>query len=560
VTPVALGADHGHDSGMYGLMQDAPLTINSILARGEKYFGTKTVVTGTATGLERTTLGELAASARKVVAALDSLDLGADARVGTFGWNTARHIQLYFAIPGSGRIMHTGNLRYAPEQFIYTVNHAEDEAFFVDRSLLPLFAKYLPSLDTVRHVVVMDDGAPCEIPDDPRIVRWEDVVDGADGVDPGEFRDRIKDENQAAALCYTTGTTGNPKGVLYSHRSTWLHSLASMTSGVFAISERDSILPVVPMFHANAWGLPYTAVMAGASLVMPGPDLSPQNIVTLLESEKVTITAGVPTIWMGMVPFLDGHDLSHLHTIICGGSAVPKALSEAWRAKIGLPITQAWGMTELSPLGTVAFVRSEYDDLPEDEKADIRATAGIAAPGVEIRIVDPDTHEQLPWDDEASGELECRGPWIARQYYRTDEPGEQYSPDGWLRTGDVAAISPLGYVRLVDRTKDLVKSGGEWISTVELENEIMAHPKVAEAAVIAVHHPKWMERPLACVVVKPGEELTKDEVLEFLEGKFTKWQLPDDVVFIDEVPKTSVGKFSKKTLRDRFADYVLPSV
>jgi len=316
---------------------------------------------------------------------------------------------------------------------------------------------------------------------------------------------------------------------------------------------------VVPMFHANAWGIPYTAVLSGASLVMPGPDLSPQAIVSLLESEKVTIAAGVPTIWMAMVPLLDGRDLSSLRTIICGGSAVPKALSEAWRAKIGLPITQAWGMTELSPLGSVCFLRSEYDELSEDERADIRATAGVAAPGVEVRIVDPDTRVPLPWDDKSAGELECRGPWIAKQYYRTDEPGEQYTPDGWLRTGDVAAISQLGYIRLVDRTKDLVKSGGEWISTVELENEIMAHPKVAEAAVIAVRHPKWMERPLACVVVKPGEQLDKADVLDFLRDKFTPWQMPDDVVFIDEVPKTSVGKFSKKTLRDQFAEYVLPT-
>ena len=318
-------------------------------------------------------------------------------------------------------------------------------------------------------------------------------------------------------------------------------------------------MPVVPMFHANAWGLPYTAVMAGASLVMPGPDLSPQGIIDLLESEQVTITAGVPTIWMALVPFLGGRDLSHLRTIICGGSAVPKALSEAWRTKIGLPISQAWGMTELSPLGSVAYLRSELDDRSEDEKADIRATAGVAAPGVELRIVDPGSRETLPWDDAAIGELEGRGPWIARQYYRTDGAGEQFSADGWLRTGDIASISPLGYVRLVDRTKDLVKSGGEWISSVELENQIMAHPKVAEAAVIAVPHPKWMERPLACVVVKSDEQLTKDEVLDFLRAKVTPWRMPDDVVFIDEVPKTSVGKFSKKTLRDRFADYQLPT-
>jgi fatty-acyl-CoA synthase len=541
---------------MYGLMQDLPLTINWLFARAEQYFGAKTITTRTASGLERMTYAELAAGARRLAAALDSLGLGADARVGTFAWNTARHMQLYFAVPGSGRILHTGNLRYAPEQFVYAANHAGDEAFFVDRSLLPLFCRYLPSLDRVKHVIVMDDGATAEIPDDPRVLHWADVVDGADELD---FSDRVTDENRAAAMCYTTGTTGHPKGVLYSHRSTWLHSLASMTTSVFGMGERDTILPVVPMFHANAWGLPYTAMMAGASLVMPGPDLSPQAIIELLEAEQVTITAGVPTIWMALVPHLEGHDLSHLRTIICGGSAVPKALSEAWRAKIGLPITQAWGMTELSPLGSVAYVRSEFDGSTENERADVRATAGIAPPGVEMRIVDPDTREVLPWDDKAVGELECRGPWIARQYFRTDEPGEQFSPDGWLRTGDVGALSPLGYLRLVDRTKDLVKSGGEWISTVELENEIMAHPKVAEAAVIAVPHPKWMERPLACVVVKPGEELTKEEVLDFLRPKFTNWQMPDDVAFVDEVPKTSVGKFSKRTLRDQFADYQLPT-
>jgi fatty-acyl-CoA synthase len=327
---------------------------------------------------------------------------------------------------------------------------------------------------------------------------------------------------------------------------------------VFSLNESDTVLPVVPMFHANAWGLPYAAFLGGASLVMPGPDLSPAGLLRLMQDERVTVAAGVPTIWMGMVPLLEHHDLSALRTIVCGGSAVPKSLSEAWRTKIGLPITQAWGMTEMSPLGSVCTIRSEFADLSEDEKADIRATAGIAPPGVDMRIIDTETGAELPWDDVATGELEGRGPWLARQYYRTDEPGEKFSPDGWLRTGDVAAISPLGYVRLVDRTKDLVKSGGEWISSVELENEIMGHPKVAEAAVIAVAHPKWGERPLACVVIAPGETLGRDELLDYLRERLNSWQVPDDVVFIDEVPKTSVGKFSKKTLRERFADYALP--
>jgi fatty-acyl-CoA synthase len=542
---------------MLGLMQDAPLTTNWIFNRGAQLFATKTVTTKTVTGLERKSFAEVAAETRRVAGALDALGISADGRVGTFAWNTARHLGLYFAIPGTGRVMHTLNIRYFPDQLSYTVEHAEDEAVFVDRSLLPVFAKYLPRLSTVKHVIVMDDGAGAEIPDDPRILHYDELIAATDETD---FEGRVDDERQAAALCYTTGTTGNPKGVLYSHRSTSLHSMAILTTGAFALSEADRVLPVVPMFHANAWGIPYASFLAGAALVMPGPDLSPQGLITLLESERVTVTAGVPTIWMGMVPLLAEHDLSALRIVVCGGSAVPKALSEAWRTEIGLPITQAWGMTELSPLGSVCTIRSEVADLPEDELADVRATAGIAPPGVEMRIVDADTGEPLPWDDKASGELECRGPWVARQYYRTDEPGPQFAPDGWLRTGDIASISPLGYVRLVDRTKDLIKSGGEWISSVELENEIMGHPKVAEAAVIAVPHPKWSERPLACVVVKPGETLTREDMLDFLRGRLTSWQLPDDVVFIDEVPKTSVGKFSKKTLRDRFAAHVLPTL
>jgi fatty-acyl-CoA synthase len=541
---------------MMGLMQDIPLTTNWIFARADQYYGDKEIVTRTATGIDRSTVSDVLGDARRIAGYLDSVGISADGRVGTFGWNTARHLALYFAIPGTGRVMHTINIRYFAEQLIYTVNHAADEAIFVDRSLLPLLGKYLPKLDSVRHVIVMDDGADAELPDDPRAVRYEDVVGTAAPID---FTDRVADERQAAAICYTTGTTGNPKGVLYSHRSTWLHSNASTTSAVFSLCDGDRVLPVVPMFHANAWGLPYACLLAGASMIMPGPDLSPGAIMDLLESEKVTITAGVPTIWMGMAPLLDGRDLSSLRMIICGGSAVPKVLSETYREKIGLPIRQAWGMTETSPIGSVCIERGEFASASEDEKASVRATGGIAPPGVELRIVDSDTREPQPWDDRASGEIEVRGPWIARQYYRTDEPGEQFSPDGWLRTGDVATVSPLGYVRLVDRTKDLVKSGGEWISSVELENQIMAHPKVAEAAVIAVAHPRWAERPLACVVVKDGEELTKEEVLEFLGDRLTKWQIPDDVVFIDEVPKTSVGKFSKKTLRDKFAEYEFPT-
>jgi fatty-acyl-CoA synthase len=541
---------------MLGMMQDTPLTTNWIFKRAEQYYGGKEIVTRTVTGIDRGTMADVLADARRVAAYLDRVGVSPEGRVGTFAWNTARHLALYFALPGSGRIMHTLNIRYFAEQLIYTVNHAEDEAIFVDLSLMPLFAKYLPELRTVKHVIVMDDGASVELPDDPRIVHWADVIATESQLD---FTDRVTDERQGASICYTTGTTGNPKGVFYTHRSTWLHSNATMSASVFGLTDRDRVLPVVPMFHANAWGLNYAAGLAGSSMILPGPDLSPGAVLDLLESEKVTLTGGVPTIWMSMLPLIEGRDLSSLRMILCGGSAVPRSLSEAYRAKVGIPITQAWGMTETSPIATIGVIRDELADLDEDAKADIRATGGIAPAGVEVRIVDAETREVLPWDDTASGEIEVHGPWIASQYFRTDEPGEQFAPDGWLRTGDVACISELGYVRLVDRTKDLVKSGGEWISSVDLENQIMGHPKVAEAAVIAVPHPRWAERPLACVVVKPGEELTRDEVLEFLGHKLSKWQLPDDVVFIDEVPKTSVGKFSKKTLREKFANHVLPT-
>jgi fatty-acyl-CoA synthase len=534
---------------MQGLMQDFPLTIEAILRHGERMFGAKPLVTQRVEDRERITVSDLAARARQVAGVLDTLGVRPDGRVGSFGWNTANHVALYFGVPCSGRVLHTMNIRLFAEQLIYTAEHAEDEVIFVDRSLLPLLAQYLPKLSTVRHVVVFDDGARHEFPDDSRLVAWDEVV-GAEY----DFSGKVSDEHTAAAICYTTGTTGHPKGVLYSHRSSYLHSLATQVPATFSLGETDTVLPVVPMFHAMAWGLPYACVMAGAGMVMPGPGMAPNQLLDLLESERVTLTAGVPTIWMGMLPLLAGRDLSRLRRIICGGSAVPKALSEAWRDAIGLPITQAWGMTELSPLGTVCSLRSEYAEASDEAKADVRATAGIPPAGVELRIVDPETRAELPWDDRAVGELEARGPWIARQYYRTDEPGPQFSEDGWLRTGDVAAISELGYLRLVDRTKDLIKSGGEWISSVELENQIMAHPAVAEAAVIALPHPRWMERPFACVVLREGQQLTKQELLDFLADRVERWGLPDDVEFLDEIPKTSVGKFSKRTLRERFAD------
>ncbi len=537
-------------------MQDHPLTIPHLFQRAEQLFADKTVVTATGSGIERVTYGEWAERTHRVAGVLDALGISADGRVATFAWNTSRHLELYFAAPCTGRVLHTLNIRLFPDQLTYIVNHAEDEVIFVDKSLTGLLWPLLKTFDTVRHVVVMDDGKgaiPEEGGDGFEIHDYELLLANASPVEFG-----VEDENRAASMCYTSGTTGNPKGVVYSHRSTFLHTMGAMTADSLGARESDVILPVVPMFHANAWGLAHAAVASGATLVMPGPDLSGKAIADLIVNERVTVAAGVPTIWMGVLPELKGRDTSSLRVIPCGGSAVPRALSEAYREQVGLPLLQAWGMTETSPICSVCRVKTTLESDSIDEMAERRTTVGPAVVGVEQRVVAPDTTDPLPWDGESSGELQVRGPWIARSYYHDDRAAESFTDDGWLKTGDVATVDADGYIRLVDRTKDLIKSGGEWISSVEIENELMAHPKVAEAAVIGIKHPRWAERPLACVVVKPGEELTRDEVLEFLAPKLAKWQLPDDVVFIDEVPKTSVGKFSKKDLRSRFADYSLP--
>jgi fatty-acyl-CoA synthase len=537
---------------MQGLMQTYPLTIPHFFDRAERLFPDKEVVTAAAGGvIERVSYGDWADRTRRLGGVLDSLGISGAGRVGTFAWNTARHLELYFAAPCTGRVLHTLNIRLFPEQVTYVANHAGDEIIFVDRSLLALLWPLAETFETVNHFVVMDDGTG-DIPDDPRILDYEDLLAAAD---PVEFS--VTDENRAASMCYTSGTTGNPKGVVYSHRSTFLHTMGAMAADGIGVSERDSILAVVPMFHANAWGLAHAGVAVGAKLVMPGPELSAPAIANLIETEKVSVAAGVPTIWMGVLPELKGRDISALRTIPCGGSAVPKSLSKAYREQTGLPILQAWGMTETSPVASVCHVRSGELDLSDEDQDELRTSIGTVIPGIEFRITEPGTTDPVAWDGETSGELQVRGPWIAAAYYNESEASDSFTDDGWLRTGDVAVSDAKGYLRLVDRTKDLIKSGGEWVSSVDVENEIMAHPKVAEAAVIGVASEKWMERPLACVVPVEGEQISFDELIEFLTPRMAKWWLPSAMEIIDEVPKTSVGKFSKKTLRERFADYTV---
>ena len=537
---------------MRGTMMDFPLTLTHLFDRAERIFPKKEIVTNTPTGRERTTYGAWAERTRRLGSALDALGVSADGRVATFAWNTARHLELYFGPGCTGRVTHTLNLRLFPDQLTYIVNHAEDEVIFVDNSLAPLLWATADTFITVRHIVVMNDtgGAlPTEAPNGIEIHDYETLLAASE---PREFH--IGDENLAASMMYTSGTTGNPKGVVYTHRSIVLHTFGVMMADSLGACERDTILPVVPMFHANAWGLAHAGVGSGATLVMPGPDLSARAIIDLIETERCTVAAGVPTIWMAVLAELDAQDMSSLRAIPCGGSAVPSAMSEGFRAKIGMPIFQAWGMTETSPVASACHIKSYLEDTPER-----RATVGLIVPGVEFRTVTPNTTDELPWDGETTGELQVRGPWVTATYYNDERSADSFTADGWLRTGDVAVVDDEAYIRLVDRTKDLVKSGGEWISSVDLENEIMAHPDVAEAAVIGIPHPRWDERPLACVVVRPGAELTKQDIIDWLTPRVAKWWMPDDVVFIDEVPKTSVGKFSKKDLRDRFGNHRLPT-
>ena len=530
-----------------GLVQnDFPLTLQHILDRMRRVYGDSEIVTLTDDGPQRASYSEVAARVDKLAHALRGLGIGDGDRVGTFAWNSQRHLEVYFAAPCMGAVLHTLNIRLFAEQLTYIVNHAEDKVIFVDDSLVPLLAKVADSFDTVERFVVMGDGDASALPGE--VIRYEELL--ADQPDD-PFGWPELDERQAAGLCYTSGTTGNPKGVLYSHKSNVLHSFGACLADMMGLSANDRMLPIVPMFHANAWGIPYAAGLTGCDLVMPNKFMQAEPIARAIESEKVTVSAAVPTIWADLLNYANekSPDLSSVNRVICGGAAVPLSLMQAWEQQHGLRIIQAWGMTETSPLGSVARPPA---DAGGDEHWQFRSKAGRISPLVEARLVDDEGNE-VPWDGESTGELEVRGPWIASDYYN-DPSGRDKFDDGWLRTGDIAAIDSHGFIRISDRSKDVIKSGGEWISSVDLEGELMAHPAVVEAAVIAKPDEKWTERPLACVVLKEGEDASPSDLCSHLQDRVAKWWVPDEFAFIDEVPKTSVGKFDKKVLRKRLEE------
>ncbi|MFZ2176148.1 MAG: fatty acid--CoA ligase [Rhodococcus sp. (in: high G+C Gram-positive bacteria)] len=536
---------------MYSTMQDFPLTVTAILRHGTHVHGDRVVSTATTNGLRTTTYREFGARVAQLAHALHRIGVTGDQRVATFLWNNQEHLETYFAVPSMGAVLHTLNIRLPSDQIAYIANQAEDRVIIVDLSLAALLAPILPQLPTVHTVVATGEGdIDALVASGKTVVRYDDLISG----EPVEYPWPELDENSAAAMCYTSGTTGNPKGVVYSHRSTYLHSTAACTMNGLTIGEGDRILPVVPMFHANAWGLPYAALMAGADLLLPDRFLQADPLIDMIETGRPTIAGAVPTIWNDVLQRLDadpGRDISSLRLVACGGSAVPLSLMQAFEEKYGVPVLQAWGMTETSPLAALA--RPPADTPPEQRWA-LRSTQGRAVCGVEARIVD-DRGEALPEDGRSVGELEVRGPWITGSYYQ-DADTSKFS-NGWLRTGDVGRIDPHGFITLTDRAKDVIKSGGEWISSVELENLIMGHPAVLEAAVIGVPDEKWQERPLAAVVVKPGAQVSAEDLRTYLQDKVVRWWLPERWTFIDQVPRTSVGKFDKKNIRASYAEETL---
>ena len=518
------------------------MTTTAIMRHGGKVHGASECVTWTEGGPRRATFAQVAERADLLASALARLGIKPGDRVGTFMWNSQEHLEAYFAVPSMGAVLHTLNIRLFPEQLTYVINHAEDRVIIVDDSLVPVLARVVGDLHTIEHFIVVGDGDASPLGD---VLRYDELLAAET---PG-FAWPELDERSAAAMCYTSGTTGNPKGVAYSHRSSFLHALAVTSASAMALTDRDRVLAIVPMFHANAWGLPYAAFLGGSSLLMPGRYLQAEPLTTMIREERATVSGAVPTIWADILRFGEEHeiDLSSFRLVMCGGSAVPRSLMERFEERYGMRMVQGWGMTETSPLAAVGHAPGDVE-LGTEEEMDWRAKTGRIIGGVELRIVD-DAGVELAWDGEAVGEIEVRGPWITREYY--GDPSPEKFHDGWLRTGDVGSVNPRGYVQITDRAKDVIKSGGEWISSVELENLLMAHPDVVEASVVGIPDPRWDERPLACVVRKAGSDTGAAELAAFLADKLAKWQVPEYWAFIDEVPKTSVGKFDKKVLRAR---------
>ncbi|WP_277670476.1 long-chain fatty acid--CoA ligase [Saccharomonospora viridis] len=532
---------------MLSTMQDDQLSLAYLLQYGARLHANAEVATWTGSGTRKSTFAQVGKRSAQLAHALRSLGVTGDQRVGTFMWNNTEHLECYMAIPAMGAVLHTLNIRLFPEQLVYVANHAEDHVVIVDGSLIPLFAKQLPEMKTVKHVVVANgDPASLEAPSGVTVHSYEELLSSQ----PETFDWPEIDERSAAAMCYTSGTTGDPKGVVYSHRSIWLHSMQICMSNTMRLSDEDRALVIVPMFHAMSWGMPYAGFMVGASMVLPDRFLQPGPIAEILAAEKPTFAGAVPTIWQGLLQHLDANpqDISHLREVVVGGSAAPPAMMHAFEERYNVPVLHAWGMTETSPMGSVARPPA---GVTGQQAWEYRYTQGRFPANVKARLVDDDGNE-VPWDGKSVGELEVKGPWIAGSYYGDADPEKFH--DGWLRTGDVGKITPDGYLTLTDRAKDVIKSGGEWISSVDLENAVMAHPAVAEAAVIGIPDEKWDERPLVAVVVREGRQVTAEELREFLADKVAKWQLPENWTFVEEVPKTSVGKFDKKRLRSAHAD------
>lgn len=535
-------------------MMNVPLLVSSMLERAERYFPKKTVVSRTSAGIVTHTYKEIGERTRRLSSALEKIGVKKGDRVGTLAWNHHRHLEAYFAIPGIAAILHTINIRLTPAHITYIINHAEDKVLLFDEDLLPLLEKVKDQLKTVEAYVIMTDKD--ELPESnlEPLYHYEKIV--SEGNPTFEFKKDL-DENDPVGMCYTSATTGNPKGVVYSNRGVVLHSMALGLADSAGLMESDIAMPVVPMFHVNAWGLPFAATWFGTTQVMPGPYFTPKILAELIDSEKVTVTAGVPTIWLGLLNELEhgNFDTSSLTRILCGGSAAPKGLIRAFESKYKIPFIHAYGMTETTPLVVLSRLKSYQNDLSEEEKLEIRSKQGSLVPLVEMKVVG--ANGEVANDGKEMGELLLRGNWIAEEYYKDERTNEAFR-DGWLHTGDVVTVDEEGVVKIVDRTKDLIKSGGEWISSVDIENALMAHDAVFEAAVIAVPHERWQERPIACVVLKDAakEKTTKEELYEFLKPQFAKWWLPDDIIFMKEIPKTSVGKFLKRALRDQLQDHL----